>query len=68
MPDRKPPGIDAQPTDPFTEKERQYMRVMMENDRRWKWLAVTTRNFGGWLAAVVAGYFALGEILTRLKR
>ena len=40
---------------PLTQKELKEMREMLENDRRWKWLARSMRNIAGWIVGVGVG-------------
>jgi len=53
---------------PLTQKELKEMREMLENDKRWKWLARTTRNIGAWVVAIgVAVTFSFDWLLKLLK-
>lgn len=39
----------------LSQSELQEIRVIIEKDKRWKWLATTLRNVSAWIVAVIAG-------------
>lgn len=54
--------------DPLSDAELEYLRTIIEKDKRWKWLAVVLRNTAAYLAAVIGGAFLLWESLGKLVK
>lgn len=53
---------------PLTEEENAAVRQLLDKDRRVAWFWSTTRVFAGWVAAVVAAYFAGKQIISEFLR
>lgn len=55
--------LETEDERPFTATERREMRQMLEREKRVIWFWATTRVWAGWIAALVAAYFATKSII-----
>jgi hypothetical protein len=60
--------LDRLSGDTFTEDERRRLRLMLEEEERMVWLWATLRIWVSWLAAAVAGVWAITDLLPKLLR
>ncbi len=55
--------------DALTDEEILAIREIIEQQKRWKWLATGSRNVAFWIAGMIAGWVALQEfIINYIKR
>jgi len=50
---------------PLDATELQELRRIIETERRTRWLWATIRTFALWITAVIAAFYALGEVIVR---
>jgi hypothetical protein len=55
--------LETEDERPFTATERREMRQMLEREKRVIWFWATTRVWAGWIAALVAAYFATKSVI-----
>ncbi len=55
--------LETEDERPFTAAERREMRQMLEREKRVIWFWATTRVWAGWIAALVAAYFATKSVI-----
>ncbi len=55
--------LETEDERPFTATERREMRQMLEREKRVIWFGATARVWAGWIAALVAAYFATKSVI-----
>ena len=58
--------LETEDERPFTATERREMRQMLEREKRVIWFWATTRVWAGWIAALVAAYFATKSVIVEI--
>lgn len=54
-------NVDGKPA--LSENERKAIRIIIEKEKRWKWLAEMSRNVAVWVAAVVGSWILFKDFV-----